>query len=170
MIGKGAAGEAARLALRSHLIQGDPLFTPWPQLEVSGPCLVSSVYGKPSYWIVPLVCGRNTVGFVRVMPDGTAAAIGFTCRTPETPEACPVPIFALSPDHVLAKFVAESHLQSDEKQTEPRFVHDGPPGREAWLIETRLDGLPSRWIFVGQAGIYERRAGNVFGAGPEMEE
>jgi hypothetical protein len=169
MINRGAAWEAAHGALRSHLIEGDPLFTPWVELEVSDPRLVSDVSGKPSYWAVPLLCGCNTVGFVRVMSDGTVAAIGITCHTPETPEACPVPTFALSPEDVESRFLAESRLQSGEKRTEPKFVHDGPPGREVWLIETRRDGLPSRWIFVGQAGIYERRAGIIFGTGPEME-
>jgi hypothetical protein len=103
------------------------------------------------------------------MSDGAVAAIGITCRTPETPEACPVPNFALSPDEVDARFMSEIHLQTGETRTGPRLVQDGPPGREAWLIETHRDGLPNRWVFVGQAGIYERSAGIIIGTDPEIE-
>ena len=169
MIKKGVAWDVAHGALRSCLIEGDPLFTPWAELEVSDPRLVSDISGNPSYWVVPLLCGRNTVGFVRVLSDGAVLAIGITCRTPETPEACPVPAFAMSPDDVELKLRAKSRLQYGEKRTEPRFVHDGPPGREVWLIETRHNSVPNRWIFVGQAGIYERRAGIIYGSDPGTE-
>jgi hypothetical protein len=145
------------------------LFTPWEELELASPRLVSDLSGDPSYWVVPLHCGHHPVGFVRVMPDGEVAAIGFTCRQPENPEACPVPTFALTPSAIEEKFLADSRLHPGENRSEPRLVHDGPPGREAWLIETRRDGLPRRWIFVGQAGIYERAAGITLGTGSERE-
>jgi hypothetical protein len=31
------------------------------------------------------------------------------------------------------------------------YVHDGPPGREAWVIEVSRQGRATRWIFVRRA-------------------
>jgi hypothetical protein len=42
------------------------------------------------------------------------------------------------------------------------FVHDGPPGREAWLVPVAVGGgRITRWIFVSEGGIYERTAGEL---------
>lgn len=169
MINKGVAREVACNALSSRLIENNALFTPWAGLEVSSPRLVSDLAGRPSYWVVPLLCRRHTVGFVRLLSDGVVAAIGFTCRTPETPEACPTPDFVLTPQDVEAKFLPELSLQNGEKTSLPILVHDGPIGRESWLIKTRLNGVINRWIFVGRAGIYERAAGIIIGADSENE-
>lgn len=169
MINKGVARELARNALSSRLTENDALFTPWAGLEVSSPRLVSDLAGRPSYWVVPLLCRRHTVGFVRVLSDGVVAAIGFTCRTPETPEECLTPDFVLTPQDVEEKFLHELSLRKGEITSLPMLVHDGPIGRESWLIKIRLNGITNRWIFVGRAGIYERAAGNIIGADSEIE-
>jgi len=46
-----------------------------------------------------------------------------------------------------------------EAAADPVFIHDGPVGKEAWLIEVMRDRVPIRWIFVTPAFIYERPAG-----------
>ena len=169
MISESAAREVAHRALSTHLDERNPLLASWAGLEVSGPRLVSDLNGLPSYWIVPLVCGPHAVGFVRVLSDGVVAAIGVTCRTPETPEACPKPDFTLTAEEVERKFGTEVRLLKGETASPPRLVHDGPIGRETWLIETYLNGLANRWIFVGRAGTYERNARVIPGADADME-
>jgi len=52
-------------------------------------------------------------------------------------------------------------LAEGETSTEPVFVHDGPPGREAWLVVTRIGDVPARWFFVTPGGVYERPAGQL---------
>jgi hypothetical protein len=68
-----------------------------------------------------------------------------------------------------AKARAEIGLQEGETLVTPRFVHDGPPGREAWLMETRQLQRPLRWIFVTPGGCTARRAGARIGGDPGVE-
>ena len=39
---------------------------------------------------------------------------------------------------------------------DPVYVHDGPPGREAWLVRVREADGPPQTLFVGPGGMYER--------------
>ncbi|MDK3071989.1 hypothetical protein QO034_02595 [Sedimentitalea sp. JM2-8] len=169
MITEQEALDAAGRALRAERARGEPLFSQWPLLSAAAPKLVQDVTGAPSYWIVGLVSGDRFVGFVRVMPDGGIAAIGVTCDRPQRPETCPTPTFALSRAELENFARASGSLTDDDQASAPRLVHDGPPGRDMWLIETRKDGSPDRWIFVGAGGVYERPAGAVHGADPALE-
>jgi hypothetical protein len=54
-----------------------------------------------------------------------------------------------------------------ETMAEPMYVHDGPIGREAWLVVIRDHGVPTRWVFVTPGGSYERPAGQVLPESPE---
>ena len=40
---------------------------------------------------------------------------------------------------------------------EPVYVHDGPPGREAWLVRVHSRDFGTRQILVTRGGAYERR-------------
>jgi hypothetical protein len=55
-------------------------------------------------------------------------------------------------------------IAEGEQASKPMFVHDGPPGREAWLVTTFIAGLATRWIFVTPGFTYERRAGELLNA------
>lgn len=171
MIEPNAARERAEEALRASIAAADPLFAAWRGLAAAPPRLVEDLSGEPAYWVVPLLSGSHAVGFARVHPDGTVAAIGITCRTPETPALCPTPVFALSAQMVGDRVRADVQIGPDETLVPPRLVHDGPPGREAWLTESRVGDRAHRWIFTGPGGSYVRTAGTIPGgdSGGERE-
>jgi hypothetical protein len=162
--GAAAAAEGAA-ALTALMRSGDALLLPWGNVTVGGPVLVETLAGAPSYWLVPLIAAARAIGFARVDPAGRVAAIGITCRTPGRVEDCPRLVTGLSS----AEARARALLEPGETALPPRYVHDGPPGREAWLIETRRGGLPQRWIFVTPGGAYSRPAGTVPGTNPMVE-
>ena len=124
----------------------------WPQLgELAGtagePALVHTVSGEPSYWTVPVLQSGRVVGFLRVLGDGRMAASG---------------VYGAAMPGVSADEAARSageRLHADETALEPLFVHDGPPGREVWLVRVRRGGRVTRWLFVAPGGVYERPAG-----------
>ena len=93
--------------------------------------------------------------------------IGLICRTPDRIEACPSVVTLLTAEE--AETAAHSLLEPGETASPPRFVHDGPPGREAWLIETRRAGRPARWITVTPGGASPREAGRRIGEDPTVE-
>ena len=132
----------------------DPEFSWFHQASLGAPVLVRNVQGEPAYWLVPIHRDQAVGGFVRVMPDGTVAAIGqFAGRTPSA-----LPPVVTGIDAAGAADRARQRLRKSETASEPMFVHDGPPGREAWLVTTQVDSQPARWIFVTSGFIYERSA------------
>lgn len=159
MIDPEDAREIARATLRSALGNNDASFVVWPDLSMAAARLIHDVSGDPSYWIVPLLSAGYPVGFARVRSDGRVAAIGLTCQTPEAPAKCPEPVFSQSRQAVAKRARADVLLEPGETMSEPMLVHDGPPGREVWLSETRRDDRPLRWVFIGPGGTYERAAG-----------
>jgi hypothetical protein len=169
MIGAREARAAARAALRAARAEALPPVSAWEDLSVADPVAVSNLSGAPSYWSVPLVCMGHVVGFVRVLPSGAVGAIGMFCQRPDAPHTCPLPPIGQSAQEV-AEVVREAGLLgAGETLGDVRLVHDGPPGREAWLAETHQDGLPRRWIFVTPAGHYDRPAGTVAERDPPMD-
>jgi hypothetical protein len=63
-----------------------------------------------------------------------------------------------------AQAAGRVHGARGETAAAPVYVHDGPPGREAWLVEVSRGGRPTRWIFVTPGAVYERPAGTLQGA------
>jgi len=103
------------------------------------------VSGTPSYHLVPLALADGGHGFVRVGPDANVQAAGrYGGNAPAT----------MDRDHVVA--MATAALRVGERAEDPRLVHDGPPGREAWLVVVTVSGAPSRWLFVSPGGVHER--------------
>jgi hypothetical protein len=115
---------------------------------VGAPVLVHSVAGQPSYQLVPLRLAGGARGFVRVGPGGRVQAVGRY--------GGPAPV-TMDPADVATRVA--SVLRGDEEAGAPRLVHDGPPGREAWLVVVSVGGAPSRWLFVGPGGVHERSPG-----------
>jgi hypothetical protein len=165
VIDAAAAEAAASAALAALVRQRDAMLLPWGEVGTGAPVRVHTPEGAPSYWLVPLVAAARVIGFARVGATGEVAAIGITCRTPGRIEACPRLVTVLSASEALARV----RLVPGETARTPRYVHDGPPGREAWLIETERGGLPHRWIFVTEGGTYDRPAGMPFGSDPLVE-
>lgn len=123
--------------------------------------LVRDLRGEPAYWLVPFFIHERVAGFARVLGDGRVAHIGAFGSGDERSAVTGI-------DSSQAGRIASGRINSEagESASEPVFVHDGPIGREAWLVEVRRDGRPIRWIFVvSPSSVYERPAGTFPGAG-----
>ncbi len=169
MISENDALMAAERALLHDVGADNEEFAQWPDLSASSVHLVHDLTGAPSYWLVSLSSGDHVVGFARVMSDGAVAAVGLTCQTPEAPQDCPTPVFAMTQAAVQETISAALPEPEDQTGTTPLLVHDGPPGREVWWVENRKNGSPYQWLFVGPGGLYERPAGTVLGDNPLRE-
>jgi hypothetical protein len=167
MIDAQAAREAAESALASLLAEPDSLIASWPEAAVGTPVMVAGVTGGPSYWLVPLEVANRAIGGARIDAEARVLTIGLTCREPRRIEDFPRVVTLLTAEEAAAK--ARAVLEPGEEALPPRFVHDGPPGREAWLIETRRGRQPARWIMVTPGGATVRRAGDEIGREPGVE-
>ncbi len=159
----------ARKELTARIRAGDPLFAPWQDAAVGEAVPVHDVAGPQSYWLVPVVVAARVVGFVRVGLQGCVEAVGVTCRNREELKRCPVVATGIRAEEARARVRAEGGLAPEEVLAEPRFVHDGPRGREVWLVESAVRGAPQRWFFVSSAGLYVRPAGVRHGEDPSVE-
>lgn len=160
MITAEAARDAAAAALAGVAAE-DSLRRGAGTVSAGEPLMVQDLGGRPAYWLVPLLAGGTEVGAARVGPAGRVMTIGLARRAG--------PVTGLTAGEAAARVRAAVPLEPGEAAAAPRFVHDGPPGREAWLVETRTDGRPLRWIFVTPGGIHQRVAGTPQGGGPDME-
>jgi hypothetical protein len=171
MIAADRAREAAAGALAALAAEGDAMLAPWPALSVGAPVMVGDIAGAPAYWLVPLEApghlGGRVIGAARVDAVGRVMTIGVTCRTPARIADCPRTVTGVTAAE--AASAAAALLARDETASPPRFVHDGPPGREAWLVETEQGGRPARWITVTQGGAAARPAGARVGEDPGRE-
>lgn len=152
---------AARREIKSAIVQDDPMFAPWSDSSLGQPVLVRTVFKQPSYWLVPVLVQERVVGFVRVLETGKVAAVGVHCRDPSRIATCPATITGIDAEEADRRARTRVHPELGETPMDPVFVHDGPPGREAWLIEVLKDDRPTRWVFVTPAFSYERRAGEM---------
>ena len=152
----------AREEIEQTEIQRDPMFAPWSDASLGRrPVLVRNVLKDPSYWLVPVLIQERVVGFVRVLGTGRVAAIGTFYQDPKEIEACPSTVTGIDAAKARRRAEERIHPEQGEEASDPVFVHDGPPGREAWLIEVIKEGKPHRWIFVTPAFVYERPAGEL---------
>lgn len=143
------------------LFLDDPRFAPWREATLGQPVLVMTVHREPSYWNVPVLIRGRAAGFVRVLGTGKVAALGTLYQDPAQIDACPVTITGIDAAEACRRAQKLIHPEEGETASDPVFVHDGPPGREAWLIEVIKEDRPCRWIFVTPAFVYERPAGEL---------
>lgn len=153
-----AVADLARRELAAQSTPGDPVTGDWGGAECGDPVLVHDLWKAPSYWLVPVISQGKVAGAIRVMGTGVVAAIERFRQT--------VPIVT-GLDVERARQRAAERVGCDEVLSEPRFVHDGPPGREAWLVEVLKENRPVRWIFLNASGAYERPAGTSLNAEKE---
>jgi hypothetical protein len=146
------ADEARRSAVR-EVRNGpqidDEQFSAWQGANVGEPQLVHDELGQPAYWLVPIEIQGTTIGAVRILDTGRAAAM-IAYRAGSN-------VLELTPARVLELAAA---VAADERLGEVLLVHDGPPGREAWRVEVLVDGKLQRWIFVTPGGTYQRSPGD----------
>lgn len=158
-----AAEEALALAQKEidgQLSTQDSLFLPWGDGQLAAPIIVHDVFGRPSYWLVPVEAGGHAVGFVRISATGQVIEAGIFCKDPKRLSQCPKLGTGIS-CHEALKRASKMINASVEFLETPLFVHDGPVGREAWLVQVLRSGQPQRWLFVTSAGVYERPAGEI---------
>jgi hypothetical protein len=136
----------------------DPLFEPWEGARVGDPVLVRTVEGAPSYWLVPVERDGRAIGFVRVMGTGRVAAAGAYYRDVRSVADSPVVVTRISGEdaaEMALAYVGDKSGARGDVVAGPMFVHDGPPGREAWLVEVEVGGGERRRMFVSPGGVYE---------------
>jgi hypothetical protein len=151
----------------SAIASRDPLFSPWTQARVGEPVLVKRVDGRPSYWLVPVEFESRTIGFVRVTQTGKAVAAGVLYRDPAQLETAPRTVTGITSTEALSSI--KDILEPEDVVDEPSYVHDGPPGREAWMIAVRKPTGLERILFVTSGGWYERPVEEVGQPPSELE-
>jgi hypothetical protein len=161
LISRQQALQAAKKEFRAGPALADPHYAPWKSASLGEPLLVSNVWKQPSYWLVPVERSERAIGFVRVTGTGRVSALGAYYRDPQQLESAPHTVTGI--DSTEAARLASSHIAADQGESagSPIYIHDGPPGREVWLVEVYKDGRPVRWLFVSSAGVYERPAGSL---------
>lgn len=148
MIDADAARASAVREIESGPQHDDEHFSAWRGATVGEPQMVHDELGQPAYWLVPIENQGTTVGAVRILGSGRAAAM--------TAYRAGSNVLDLNPARVLE---LAAPAIADEQPGEVLLVHDGPPGREAWRVEVLVAGKLQRWIFVTPGGIYQRSPG-----------
>src|ERR1700674_2097842 len=99
---------------------------------------VYTVETKPAYSLVPFLRQGSLVGICRILDSGEVITVG-----PSRPGAtnAAASVTGLTRDEAVAKAGPEAG--------EPLLVHDGPPGREAWMFHT-----PAGRVFIAGSGAY----------------
>jgi hypothetical protein len=157
----------ARAEIRRNAHQSDAVSKAVHDAVPGTPVMVKSLVKQPSYWLVPLLSADRVMGFVRVLGAGRVAAIGSFSHEPNLGAGAAPTITGIEASEAARQAAQLLHPEQGEVAAEPLFVHDGPPGREAWLVEVLKQGRPTRWIFVTPAFIYERPAGTLLDEGVE---
>lgn len=135
--------DADRARLRAHEVAAT--LGEWPEGVAGDPLLVSTLDGDPSYWFIPILQDGSPAGALRLWTDG------------ELLSAAPDPArMGAPPPREEAVRRARELTGPDARVLEARYVHDGPPGREAWLVTVGGQSAPRR-ILVSGGGAEERR-------------
>jgi hypothetical protein len=154
------ADEARHIAADAeHLADID--LADWPRGRWGEAIPVSDTARRPSYWLVPYWVDDRAVGFARIHAEGRLLAIGSLGQPGRALEHYPKTVTGVPATRAWEIFEDCVRLEAGETAAKPIYVHDGPPGREAWLVETTRGGRPHRWVFVTAAGCYERSAGTA---------
>ena len=167
MISKEQSQKIAKDEFARSLKEGDELLQSWSQATVGKSVVVHDVNGKPDYWIVPFTARGHVVAFVRVSDCGSVLGIGTFCSHSDSISRCPKHVTGLAVEQARLRVVSEVKPGANETIGDPVYVHDGPIGREAWMVVVSNKLGPKRWLFVTESGIYERPAGQVLPESPE---
>jgi hypothetical protein len=105
------------------------------------------------YWLVPGGSGGAIAAVARILRDGRVATVG-TLSAPARDCAEAVTGLAASQVAVLAGDIARQH--GGRAVGTPILVHDGPVGREAWLVTLQRDSGETLLVFATAGGTYIR--------------
>ncbi len=109
--------------------------------------------GAPAYVLVSDRREEGVVAVARVLLDGRVASVA---RLAGPAANCAAAVTGLETARIraLAHEIAGQH--GGTLLGEPKLVHDGPVGREAWLLVVERPGGVRRWVFATAGGTYER--------------
>ena len=146
-----AEQESVRLAAT------DPTLSHWRNAVAGAPVLVHTLTGSPSYWLVPIEAAdaargnsrQPILGFIRVALNGRVAAAGRMGGRPRV-------VTGITEEE--ARTAAAKAAPGAEIGV-PLFVHDGPPGREAWRVNVTLPTGAQRTLLITTGGVSEPTGG-----------
>jgi hypothetical protein len=124
-------------------------------LTLGEPEMVRAVDGAPNagYWLVPGRHGGTMAALARILRDGRVATVGHL-TAPAADCADAVTGLAASQITRLADDIARRH--GGQVVGAPVLVHDGPVGREAWLLTLRRESGETLLVFATSGGTYVR--------------
>jgi hypothetical protein len=136
------------------------MISPWREAALGDPVLVRTVELEDSFWIVPVERRGQALGYISIGPGGQVLGHAYLYRDPNDLSACPPLATRISAKE--ARELADDLLKtySGARFSDPVFVHDGPHGRLAWMIEVRVEGELVSRVFVTPGHAYERRTGD----------
>jgi hypothetical protein len=105
------------------------------------------------YWLVPGHSGGAITTVARILRDGRVATVGSLSK-PARDCAEAVTGLAASQVATLAGDIERRH--DGRVEGTPVLVHDGPVGREAWLLTLQRDTGGSLQVFATAGGSYVR--------------
>jgi hypothetical protein len=143
--------DAARAAAdrhRQNLARLDPHLEVWKRARAGEPVLVHTLAGEPSYWLVPVEVEGRLVGFVRVNRKGESVAGGVLGRDLA---AAPSVVTWITAEEAAERARATAGHRAEVSR--PVYVHDGPPGREAWRVDVLEPDGSRRVLLVTPGGV-----------------
>lgn len=149
-----AAARAAADRHRRRLARLDPELEIWKAAAAEDPVLVHTLAGEPSYWLVPIESAGRLVGFVRVNRKGKPFAAG---ALGHGPRAAPSVVTWITAEEAAER--ARETVGGGAVLSGPIYVHDGPPGREAWRVDVREPDGGRRVLLVTRGGVGEPTGG-----------
>jgi len=141
---------SARLAFAA--LPGGP-----PGLQPGEPELVHAIepasHAVPGYWLVPGLSDGAILAVARILRDGRVATVA---SLPAQVGDCAEAVTGLSARQMaaMADQIARSHGGRAEQN--PILVHDGPVGREAWLLAVESSAGATLLVFATAGGTYVR--------------
>jgi hypothetical protein len=144
----------------------DPVFSRWSGSIAGRPLLVRTLSQDPSYWIVPLTKGGIPIGFIRILGTGRVVHMGIVHQESDAHRENRE-ITGMTRREIEQRVARRFTIHRGEILSRPVFVHDGPVGREAWLVIVSSQSVPTRWLFITPSFEYERPAGTAGNEGRE---
>ena len=131
----GAGAEDARRAAdaeRARAARRDAHFAPWAGASVGEPVLVSTLWGEPSYWTVPVERDGRVIGFVRVSGTAQVLAAGAFYRDPQQLSGCPSVVTGITRRRRCGWRRRPSGPARTKSTVPPTSMTDRPAGRPGW--------------------------------------
>jgi hypothetical protein len=105
------------------------------------------------YWLVPAHSGGAITAVARILRDGRVATVGSLSKPARD---CAEAVTGLAASQVAALTGDLAREHDGQVEGTPILVHNGPVGREAWMLTLRRDTGRSVLVFATAGGSYVR--------------